>query len=205
MPPLRAESARNASSSRNPDSRRGSFSGAPGRSSSTTSGRLGDGRYLRAPECAQTLGRAHVWGPEGAFKTSPRLRAPAYKAHVHRSGFAIPCAYALLPNKTAETYASTWVAIRANIGQEASDSRSRSRFATILSISLSAQGPLRGPPLGSKTASPVQWGSSFIRTIGVFAPPPISQKGVSCLFSFACFFIIWGRLGFALVSPPLSH
>ena len=44
-----------------------------------------------------------------------------YTVHAHCSGFAIPCVYAILPNKTAETHAAMWAAIRANIGQEAAD------------------------------------------------------------------------------------
>ena len=44
-----------------------------------------------------------------------------YTVHAHCSGFVIPCVYALLPNKTAETYSIMWEAIRANIGQEAAD------------------------------------------------------------------------------------
>ena len=44
-----------------------------------------------------------------------------YTAHAHCSGFVIPRAYALLPNKTAETYSIMWEPIRANIGQEAAD------------------------------------------------------------------------------------
>ena len=60
-------------------------------------------------------------GPDGTFKTSPMLRAQAYTAHAHFSGFGIPCLHDLLPDKTAATYAAKWAAIRANIAQEASD------------------------------------------------------------------------------------
>ena len=74
-----------------------------------------------SPECAWGLGRAQVWGADGTFKTSPRLRAQVYTARAHCSGFAIPFLYALLPNNTAETYAAMWAAIRVNIGQEAAD------------------------------------------------------------------------------------
>ena len=74
-----------------------------------------------APECVRALGRAQVLGAGGTFKTSPRLRAHVYTAHAHFSGFPTPCAHALLPSKTADTYESTWAEIRANICQEAAD------------------------------------------------------------------------------------
>ena len=76
---------------------------------------------LGAPECVRALGRSHVWGADGAFKKSLRLRAHVYTSSAHCSGFAIPCLRAIHPEKTAETYASMWAAIRANIGQEAAD------------------------------------------------------------------------------------
>ena len=60
-------------------------------------------------------------GADGTFTTSPRLRAHVYAAHSHCSGFPTPRACALLAYNTAETYAASWVEIRANIGQAASD------------------------------------------------------------------------------------
>ena len=71
--------------------------------------------------CAQALGRAQMWEADGTFKTAPTFRGQVYMAHAHCVGFVAPFAYALLPNKTSETYAITWAAIRANIGQEAAD------------------------------------------------------------------------------------
>ena len=57
-----------------------------------------------SPECVRSLGL----GPDGTFKTSPRLRAHVYTAHVHFSVFSIPRAYAILPEKKAGAYAAIW-------------------------------------------------------------------------------------------------
>ena len=73
------------------------------------------------PECVRALGRAHVWRADGTFKPSPRFRTHVYTTHARCIGLAIPCAYALLPNKAAATYAAMRAKIRANIGKEAAD------------------------------------------------------------------------------------
>ena len=44
-----------------------------------------------------------------------------YTIHALVSGFLIPCAYDLVPNKTSETYATMWHAIRAQVGEESAD------------------------------------------------------------------------------------
>ena len=46
---------------------------------------------------------------------------PVYTIHALVSGFHIPCAYALLPNKTTGAYATMRYAIRAQLGVESSD------------------------------------------------------------------------------------
>ena len=122
MPPLWTAIAGTATSSTNSDSRSDSSDGAPSRSSCMTSGRLRRGSLSPGPQRAYgpMVGR-RSWGAGGAFKTSPRLRAHVYTAHARCSGFPTPCVYALLPNKTAGTYAPKWAAIRANIDQAAAD------------------------------------------------------------------------------------
>ena len=73
------------------------------------------------PGCVRVLQNAHVWSSDGTFKAAPRLWVQVYTIHALVSGFLIPCAYALLPNKTTETYATMWNAIRAQVGDEAAD------------------------------------------------------------------------------------
>ena len=52
----------------------------------------------------ELLKPAEYWCADGAFKVRPDLRKQLYAARGIANGFAAPCVYALLPNKTENTY-----------------------------------------------------------------------------------------------------
>ena len=71
---------------------------------------FGRERNIRSPS------QADVWGAEGAVKASPRLWCQLYTIHAVAQGYFIHCVYALLPNKTQETYNRMWGAFMARLG-----------------------------------------------------------------------------------------
>ena len=50
------------------------------------------------------LSLSMTWLVDGVFKLSPEIFYQIYKIHVELNGFAPPCVYVLLPNKTEKTY-----------------------------------------------------------------------------------------------------
>ena len=44
------------------------------------------------------------WCGDGTFKAAPKLFTQLYTIHGQKSGYTVPCVYALLPNKRKETY-----------------------------------------------------------------------------------------------------
>ena len=47
---------------------------------------------------------SNTWLVDGTFKLSPEIFYQIYTIHVELNGFAPPCVYVLLPNKTEKTY-----------------------------------------------------------------------------------------------------
>ena len=50
------------------------------------------------------LNLSNTWLVNGTFKLSPDIFYQIYTIHVELNGFAPPCVYVLLPNKTEKTY-----------------------------------------------------------------------------------------------------
>lgn len=50
------------------------------------------------------LARAKVWFMDGTFKVTPSIFFQVYTIHVMYKDAVVPLVYALLPNKTEETY-----------------------------------------------------------------------------------------------------
>ena len=50
------------------------------------------------------LNLSNTWLVDGTFKLSPEIFYQNYTIHVELNGFAPPCVYVLLPNKTEKTY-----------------------------------------------------------------------------------------------------
>ena len=50
------------------------------------------------------LNLSNTWLVDGTFKVSPEIFYQIYTIHVELNGFAPPCVYVLLPNKTEKTY-----------------------------------------------------------------------------------------------------
>ena len=53
------------------------------------------------------LNLSNTWLVDGTFKLSPEIFYQIYTIHVELNGFAPPCVYVLLPNKTEKTYNRT--------------------------------------------------------------------------------------------------
>ena len=119
---MRSAIARTASASLKRDFRRGFFAEAPTifltHDVWPADEMVG---ILWALEYALARGQAHVWEEVGTFGQSPIFRGPSYTAHARWGGFSAPCAYAVLPDKTAATYASVRIAILGNNGRDPSD------------------------------------------------------------------------------------
>ena len=58
-----------------------------------------------------------MWSADGAFKAAPALWAQLYTVRAAVGGYVLPCVFALLPNKTGETYERMWRQIRALVGE----------------------------------------------------------------------------------------
>lgn len=59
-----------------------------------------------------TLANSETWIADGTFKTSPKLFQQVYTIHAMRQGFCLPAIYALLPDKTMQTYNRLWTVVK---------------------------------------------------------------------------------------------
>ena len=50
------------------------------------------------------LNLSNTWLVDGTFKLSPDIFYQIYTIHIELNGFAPPCVFVLLPNKTEKTY-----------------------------------------------------------------------------------------------------
>ena len=70
------------------------------------------------------LRRQKSGGADGTFKVFPRLWLQVYTVHAAIGGYRIPCIYALLPDKSQETYIRMWREIR-NLAGPGDDGQER--------------------------------------------------------------------------------
>ena len=64
------------------------------------------------------LRRQKSGGADGTFKVFPRLWLQVYTAHAAIGGYCLPCIYALLSDKSQETYIRMWREIKNLAGPE---------------------------------------------------------------------------------------
>ena len=74
----------------------------------------GPGRILAIGTSANMsfLEECPVWVADGTFKVCPSLWAQVYSVHGIKAGYTIPCAYFLLPDKSAATYTKVWETVK---------------------------------------------------------------------------------------------
>ena len=88
---------------------------------------------------------AEVWGADGTFKAPPALWLQMYTTRAVIEGYCLPCVYALLPNKSQETYKRMWGEIKNLIGEEVG----RERMCTMDFERASINAPLETFPASS--------------------------------------------------------
>ena len=68
-----------------------------------------------APRFLEHLARSTVWYGDGTFSVTPPFFAQLYTIHADVNGLIVPTAYALLPNKTQDTYRRMFASIQSAI------------------------------------------------------------------------------------------
>ena len=69
----------------------------------------------------QLLSQSQNWFGDGTFKVCPQIFFQIYTIHAQINGRILPCIYALLPNKTEETYTRLFREVEQHVANSPTD------------------------------------------------------------------------------------